>query len=416
MEDKFANIDGENVRVTRSGAQIVLADIDNIPGISAISGDAAGRLRTSSITTLGDYKMLDYDRPFILETASTGSGSWGSNKYTMSVSPGQYVIRQSKRIHPYFSGKSQLVEITFDTFGIEPGVTKRVGYFSSTGTTPYTGNYDGFWLENDGTTYRLVVGRSGEITYNVPITSWDGYSKLSGYNWDNFSVILFDFLWLGGAVLRLWVKTAEGFILAHTISHVGVSKDTFTRSPNQRVRTEIRGNSGSGTFRYICAQVATEGSILESGISRYVDTGVTLLSANNIGTTYVIKAIRKDSLYRDIPVEIQAIDLMVGTTNDQLKWTLQINPTLSGALTWAGVTGSSVQEASGAGVTVTSPGIIIAGGSVISGVPLSPSQLKYNFLSWLSGNIDTTQDIYALCVTPITSNCTLYGGIGFKEF
>jgi len=68
------------------------------------------------------------------------------------------------------------------------------------------------------------------------------------------------------------------------------------------------------------------------------------------------------------------------------------------------------------GVTVTGQGTVIAGGSLVSGIPLSPNQLKYNFLSWLSGAIDGTQDVYALCVSPITTNCTLYGGIGYREY
>lgn len=422
MEDIYAHIDGTPVRVVRSGAQVVLADLDEssiigVRGLSEFSNDAAGRVRISNTTTLGDYKLLDYDRPFRLETVMTGSGSYGENKYTMSVTSGQYVIRQTRRVHPYFSGKSHLVEITFDSFGLEAGVTKRVGYFSSTGTAPYSGNLDGFWLENDGTTYRLITSRAGVETSNIPMASWDNYKEIANYNFDNFTVIMFDFLWLGGAILRFWVKTAKGFTLIHSIHYAGTSKDTFTRSPNQRVRLEIRSTSGSGTFRYICAQVATEGTITESGLSRYIDTGTSLISANSIGTTYVIKAIRKNTAYKDIPVDIELIDLMVGTTQDQLKWSLQVNPVLSGALTWSSVTGSAVQEANGTGaITVTTPGTIIAGGSVVSGIPLSPDQLKYNFLSWLGGQIDGTQDIYALCVSPITSNCTLYGGIGYKEY
>lgn len=420
-DEIYADIGGERVRVVREGAQVVLADLDenstiNVRGLSPISGDAAGRVRISNITTLGDYKILDFDSPFRIETVSTGSGSYGNNKYTMEVASGQYVIRQTRRVHPYFSGKSQLVEITFDNFHLQSGVTKRVGYFSSTGTSPYTGNYDGFWLENDGTEYRLVISRNGVETANIPMTSWDNYSKIDSYNWQNFTVIMFDFLWLGGALLRFWLKTNDGFVLAHTVNYAGTSQDTFTRSPNQRVRCEIRGLFGSGIFRYICSQVATEGTITESGISRYVDTGSTLVSAATIGTTYVIKAIRKSSSLKDIAVDMEQIDLMVGTNQDQLRWTVQINPTLSGALTWTGVTGSAVEESSGTVRTVTSPGIVIAGGSVQSGVALSPQQLKYNFLSWLGGQLDGTQDIYALCVTPLTANCTLYGGIGYKEY
>lgn len=81
-----------------------------------ISVDAGGRNRVSQITTLGDYKTIGYDRSLLFDNAGTGVGAWANNKYTMSVANGQYLVRQSKFYHPYFSGKSQIVEFTFDTF------------------------------------------------------------------------------------------------------------------------------------------------------------------------------------------------------------------------------------------------------------------------------------------------------------
>jgi hypothetical protein len=64
------------------------------------------------------------------------------------VDPGEYMIRRGKRVIPYFSGKSTLVEITFDNFGYESGTKKEAGYFSSNTTAPYDSGIDGFKIES----------------------------------------------------------------------------------------------------------------------------------------------------------------------------------------------------------------------------------------------------------------------------
>jgi len=414
MEELFAVVNGERVRVVRSGASVVLADFSD-EDMPKVGRDAGGRTRVSQITTLGDYKILNSDRPLLIETVGTGSGSYGNSKYNMEVTGGQYLIRQTKKFHPYFSGKSQLVECTFDYFGLQTGTTKRVGYFSSTGTAPYTGNYDGIWLENDGQTFYLKASRAGTPTVSVPWTQWDSYESLQDYNWNNFTVIMFDFLWLGGAILNLWVKTNKGFILAHTLHYAGSSLDIFTQSPNQPVRYEIRG--GTGRFRYVCSQVATEGSIEESGLTRFVYSGLTGTTLTNVNTAYPMKAVRKQIGSRDIAVAIEDLSLFVSSANDNLLWTLQVNPTLSAPLSYADVPNSGVQEATGNGViTVTSPGTIIAGGIITTNALIPVGSLKRNFLSYLGGTISNVMDEYVLCGTPITNSITSYGGINYKEY
>jgi hypothetical protein len=85
-------------------------------GINDAQADAGGRVRVSALTTLGDYKIMGYDRTATMwSSLGTGTGTWTANKFNMSVVSGQYWIRQSRRFHAYFSGKSQLVEETFYT-------------------------------------------------------------------------------------------------------------------------------------------------------------------------------------------------------------------------------------------------------------------------------------------------------------
>lgn len=402
----------KNVGSTQDGVLLV--------GIDDIQADAASRVRVSSLSTLGDYKIIGFDRTLLIESAGTGTGTYGGNKFNMSVTSGQYYIRQSKRFHAYFSGKSQIVEETFDNFAPQANVTKRVGYFSSNSVAPYQSNFDGFWLESGGGTITLKVQRTGVSVLSVPLASMSGYANIAEYKnvstWDNFTVVLFDFLWLGGAVLRLWVKTSLGFIVAHEFNYSGTSQDTFITSPVQPVRYEIVSTTGTGSFRQICSQVATEGSIGESGTSRFVDSG-TFITVATVGTTYPIKAIRKAASFRDVPGIIDSLDMTLASVNDRVKWTLQLNPTLSAPLTYTAVTNSAKEEASGNGtITVTTPGTVIAGGAVVSNAYNVSEQLNLNFLAWLGGTLNGTMDAYVLCATPLTANAGVFGGIGWKEY
>lgn len=382
--------------------------------IGGITQDAGGRVRVSQLTTLGDYKMLDYDRTVLMDTVGTGSGSWANNKYTMSVQSGEYLVRYSKRFHPYFSGKSQMIEMTCDNFGLQANVEKMMGGFSSSPSGTYSTEYDGFVLRNTGATYVLEAYRKGVKTVDEDWTGWDNYDLVSTYNFNNFSVFLIDYLWLGGAVYRLWLKNGGGFILLHTVHYSGTAEDVITLSPNQPVRYEIRSSTGTGMFRYICSQVSTEGSINESGLNRTVNSPA--VTGASIGTTYPVKAIRKKVSCRDIGVSVEELHMFLTSANDQAIWSLQINPTLSAPLTYSDVTGAAIQAANGNGtITVTSPGVIIASSGIATNAILPTGNLKLNFLSYLGSTINNTMDEYVLCMTPITAGVTSYSGISYKE-
>lgn len=115
---------------------------------------ADGRLRTSEITTLFDGKILNQEDTFKWDTKGTGTATFSENAIVMSVTAGQYVVRQSKHWNAYFSGNAQMIEPTFINFENEADVVKRVGYYSSSAAAPYSADLDGIWIEADGTTYR----------------------------------------------------------------------------------------------------------------------------------------------------------------------------------------------------------------------------------------------------------------------
>jgi hypothetical protein len=375
------------------------------------SSDAGGRGRISQITTLLDGKILGADDADLFQNIGTGTATYGSNKLDLIVTSGQYEIRQTKRWNPYFSGKSQLVECTFDNFQTQANTTKRVGYFSSNAVAPYASNFDGIFVEDNGTIKSLKIYRDGTLTVDVPFTSMDNYSAISSYDWSDFTVIAFDFLWLGGAVLRFFVKTQSGFELIHTVNYSGTAADTFTLSPNQPLRYEIRSTTGSGSLRYICSQVATEGSFNEAGKTLSL-LNTTAVACNAIGTIYALKGVRKSSTYRDTVVRI--IDISAGVSvADAGILMLLINPTVSAPLTWAN--NSRISEGTATTQTVTA-----GTGRLICAAPIneagSSDTIRDNFLSVLSQQIDNTMDEFVLAYMPTTTNQSVYGIITIKEY
>jgi len=380
--------------------------------------DPAGRLRVGELTTLGDYKQTGFQRTLLLNTAGTGTAAWSASKLALSVAGNQYMVMQSNRVHPYFSGKPQLIEITNDRMQHEDGITKRWGYFSSSVVAPYTANLDGFWLETDGDDFYIVSSRNGTETARVASQAWDNWVYINRYNWQFFSVIFFDFLWLGGAVLRMWVKTELGFVLAHTINYAGTSEDVIILNPSQPLRVEIRGSAGAsgGQLRYVCAQVATEGAIDEAGQVFAVNTGTPEIALAAVDTTYPVIAVRKKAARVEAPVDILNVDAGIGSANDRGVWSLQINPTLSAGLTYADVTNFSIQKANGNGViTVTSPGTIIASGPLATGITIPPGAFEQNFLTRLSQTIAGSMDEYVLCIGTQTGGINATGYITLKE-
>jgi hypothetical protein len=380
--------------------------------------DAGGILRVGSQTTLADLKILNADNTNQWESVGTGSDTYGNNQTDLAVTSGQYRIRQSKRRYPYFSGKSQRIETTFDTFSPQVNVIKRVGYFSSNAVAPYNSNLDGFFLETTDTSIVLKVVRNGTETLSKDITEWSNYANMGIYKelstWNNFTVLEWKFLWLGGAVLTLSVKTENGFIVCHSFHYSGTNPDIFMLSPNQPVRYEIRSTTGSGSFTPICAQVATEGSTGESGESLTV-YNPTSITCNSVGTIYALLGIKKQTSYRDIATQIINFEVAnTAITSDAGILILLINPTLSAPLSYSNL--SRIQIAYATNETITAgTGREIASTQASAG-GASSQILEKNLLAWLSSTITDVHEEFILGYMSITANQSVYGILNVKEY
>jgi hypothetical protein len=404
----------DNAVFMRDGKKIYRQRVEMYPS-AMISLDAGGRSRVSQITTLFDGKTLRQEDVDLWDTKGTGTRTFEDGSINkLDVAAGQYLVRQSKQYMPYFSGKSQIIELTFDTFGLEIGIIKRYGYFSSNAVAPYASNLDGWYIESNGDTeqFYLVVVNNGTEKLRLDWTQWSNYEAIASLDWDNFNVSLIDFLWLGGAILRAFQKMPTGgFPEAHVYDYAGSAPGVFMRSPNQPVRYEIRSTGGTGTFRAICSVVGTEGS-LNNQSKPLVLRHDTLILANSVGTIYAVKGVKKRADFRDIPVEINQFGGSMTATADAGVWLLLLNPTLSAPLTY--IQKSAVDEATATNQTVTNVGreigIIHVNQAGVS-IPFADNQL-----AWMGINIDNTPDEYVLAYQPLTLNQSINGAMTLQVF
>ena len=196
--------------------------------------DNTGRLRVSQLKTLAEYKQFNAEGSVYWDEVVSGTATsvytQSEGGMVMSVNANSdYVIRETYQRHNYGAGKPQLIEVTFSDFQSVANTTKRVGYFSSSTSAPYTANIDGLFLENDGTDVRFRVVKDGTDRLNVAQSSWN-YDTFNGsgasgktIDWSKFNVAVIDFLYLGGTGARLWFVIGDELYLAHEFEHANGS-------------------------------------------------------------------------------------------------------------------------------------------------------------------------------------------------
>lgn len=394
------------------------------PGI-----DAGGRLRTSVPETLGDYKQLGSPNALLINYTGSGANLYvtGSSKTVLSVTGSQFGIYQTKQWHPYQSGKSQFGEVTFTNFQLEPGITKRVGYYSDStaSVSSFSSSIDGLSLLNDGTDYYLEIHRSGTQTHRVARSNWDDPLDGTGpsgttVNFENFTVIGFDFLWLGGTAVRWYAMVSGSFREFHKIEHAGYQKDVMMTSPSQPLRGEIRGTTGnSGSFGLICGQVSTEGVTSQVGIRRsYVLSDGAVIDANTIGTRYAVVGLRLNPLKRNNTFKVTGFG-GVALTADSAIVELVLNPTIANAPLFTSVDNSGVQVATGSVATdpsnTTVTGGTVLGSKLIGTTGGTTGEADIATLLRPGTTIDGIPDEVWVVVTPLGLNLDITGTISWEE-
>lgn len=383
--------------------------------------DAFGRARVSELTTQFDAKQIYDNLPLFIDTVSNGTGlsthsTVEARSQLTTVLLGDYVVSQTKQRFNYQSGKSQLIFMTCNNFESETNVTKRIGYFSSSSVSPYTASLDGLFIES-GANVSINIYKTGTLTEQTNQSSWnldklDGTGE-SGINidWSKNIIFVVDFEWLGVGRVR-WGIVVNGLITYfHESNHANVTSGIYMSSPNQPLRWEIRQTgAGSGTFNYICASVNSEGSINKLGKILSVNNGATHINANNTSNTYILHAIRLNSTNLDTLVDVLSFNSL-SATNDAYLWSVVLNPSVTGALSFTTVTTSSLQHAVGTTQTITG-GTVLDSGYV--GAQNGDSKSIDNAIR-LGATIGGVSDVLTFCVRPLSANLDVYGSISWRE-
>lgn len=371
--------------------------------------DAFGRLRTSGVTSLLEYKHVYDNLPLVVDQVVSGTGATASfdkpNAQVIMTVTGtnDYIIRQSKSRGIYQPGKGQLVEASFGNFQLETNVIKRVGYFQGATGAPYNSGFDGFFLESNGSTgvISFQIWHAGANVLNSPTASWSTSDyDVSLVDWSKTQLMIADFQWLGVGRIRFGL-VIDGLTKVF-VTRASVNNDTtvYMQAPNQPIRYEIRSAGSGGTFNMICSQISLEGTVNNLQKSIFLDNFTARTIASS-ASKYPLLGYRVNSGYGGANLtlsDIQTINVTNATKADFLV-TIEVNPVLSSTPTFTNIPNSPIDYAVGTGAqTVTTSGYRLAGFLGSGGsVQVDSFEFKDNVLR-PGFNVDGTQDQIWICV------------------
>ena len=429
-------VDGQQMRVTvvrpvgATGGNVA-CEFGDSPSI-----DAFARLRVSNPETLFDSKNIFNDpdladtlenQPLFYdnqETAGGGTGtSYDNDKACQFLSVSDTTagtrVRQTKMRFNYQPGKSQLVLLTFVLGTQAAGITRREGIFDES---------DGIYLEDTGSGYNLVRRSSGTgavVNTSVARASWnidpmDG-TGTSGVTLDftKTQILLIDYEWLGVGRVRIGFVIDGIPIYCHQFLNANNLDLVYMQTPNLPLRSEIT-NDGTGpaaTMSQICSTVISEGGSQDLGSVRYASTAGTHIDANTQNTAYAILGIRLKSAYLGASIKILNAELAEHAGNNNYEWFLVLNPTVAGTFTYADVSQSAIQVATGATANTVTGGYQITGGYASSAVRGGTTSSNINNAIRLGSLIDGTVDEIVLCVRPVggSTNLDIEGSLTWRE-
>lgn len=203
--------------------------------------------------------------------------------------PGDKVVRQTKRIVPYFPGKAQQLSLALNLGGHVANTRQRVGLFDEN---------NGFYFECDGGQYSCVVRKNGVDTVRVETVNWNG-DRLNGSGKSGITLdptaqqlLAIEYEWYGTGAIRFGFVIDNEFHTIHTVNNANEVNGTWSKTPNLPVRLEMEALAGYGIYTAsdISANAAantitTAGSV---DFSKVTGSTVTISGSANIDGTYTV--------------------------------------------------------------------------------------------------------------------------------
>jgi len=405
------------------------------------AGDAFGRLRVSTPTTIFDSKQVFNDPdladsvenyPLFYDNQQTSGGGTATafdvngakTVLSVSASTAGVRIRQTKMRFNYQPGKGQLILKTFVFSSANvSGITRREGMFDAN---------NGLFFEDNGTNYGFVrrsFVSGSAVDVRVAQSSWN-VDKMDGtgasgitLDFTKTQIFVIDFEWLGVGRVRFGFNVDGVTYVCHQLLNANNLSDVYMSTPNLPLRSEII-NNGSGvasSMSCICASVVSEGGLEDIGAVRYASTNGTHVDANTENEVYAIIGMRLKSQYLGATVKSLNYALLESSGTKELEWILYLNPTVAGVFTFVGEAQSSIEIARGATANTITGGYQLAGGFFNSAGAASGNAGgtggTLNNAILLGSNIAGDRDTIVLAVRPISgsTNCDVEGSLTWRE-
>ena len=388
--------------------------------------DSFGRLRVSEPFTLFDSKQLFDNQPLYWDdqevsgagTTSVHTVNQASTVLGVAASTAGKRVRQTIQRFNYQPGKSQKFEMTgvLNLSGGGAGVICRVGAFD---------DENGIFTQIDNTGHYFVCRSfftGSAVDTPVIQADWNG-DKLDGsgdsgitLDVNKAQIFWFDMEWLGVGDVRLGYLIDGQRIICHTFRNANAIEGVYMSTPNLPLRYEAE-NDGTGiasTMMHICSTVMSEGGVQAQGQLHWADTDFNHVVAAVVGVKYAVVGIKLKTTHIGQVINMTKTG-MLAKTNDNLVWTLELNPTVAGTFTYADHANSSVQLAFGATANTVTGGHELGGGYVSSSKDGGAAKEELDNALRLGSKIDGTVDEIVLCVRSFGTNAQVEGGIAWRE-
>jgi len=394
-----------------------------VPYLSRGSFDQFGRQRFSQPETLYDAKALFNPLPLFWDEQELSGGGTGSvhnpnrASVTMSVTDATagHRARQTKNWFNYQPGKSQLIIMTGVLGAGAVGLTKRLGLFN---------NQNGLYFQDSDDV--VSVGKRSfatgtAVNTTVPQSAWnldrlDGTGP-SGLVLDKTKaqIFLIDFEWLGVGSVSFGFVIDQVLYYVHTMRHSNVIDSVYSSTPNLPLRYEIinDGTGPAGALESICSTVVSEGGQQARGLFLSATRNATALAASAVETKYCLFALRLKTTHLGVTVDPTTISTMALGANSYFQWSLDLNPTIAGALTYDSVASSGVEYALGATANT-----VTGGTTLYSGVaePRANATLEGISTLRIGSNLAGVSDVLSLSILPVRgTNQSIVGSITWRE-
>jgi hypothetical protein len=386
--------------------------------------DAFGRARVSEVTTQIDLKQLTDRLPLFIDTELIGTGTATHDatdaSTTMATSAtNDAVIAQTYQRFNYQTGKSQQIFMTFAGFHPQANAIKRIGYFSSSTVSPFTGDLDGLFLESSNGVVTVNIYKSGTLVESIPQLEWN-VDKLNGegisaitVDWSKSQILLVDFEWLGAGRVRWSLVTGGQIIPFHNSMHANLIEGVYMTSPNQPLRWELRQTgAGSASFKYICATVGSEGGLNELGKILSVNDDNVPLVASSTASKYTAIALRLKTAGTGSFIDIVNVALYVTGANTPIAYEVLLNPTIAGVVSYTPITNSALEVFLGATANTVTGGTLLDTGYVEA---RTSERVETKNAIRIGSTIDGVRDTVVLVVRPLAASSTVHRSITWRE-